>query len=181
MTDRPLTIYTIGHSTLSAEDFVRLLQAHGVKQLVDVRTVPRSRRNPQFNQDVLPETLRAAGIEYIAMPGLGGWRKARPDSPNTAWRNESFRGYADYMLTPEFAVHLEDLIALARRAPTAIMCAEAVPQRCHRSLIADALLARGVEVMHIRGLSGAEPHQLTPWAKVEGTTVTYPGEGGLPL
>ncbi len=183
-----LTIYTIGHSTLAAGDFVHLLQAHGVKQLVDVRTVSRSRRNPQFNsapadpgQDTLPETLHAARIEYVAMPGLGGWRKARADSPNTAWRNESFRGYADYMLTPEFAAHLEELIALARRAPTAIMCAEAVPQRCHRSLIADALVARGIEVLHIRSLSRAEAHELTPWAKVEGTTVSYPGEQALPL
>ncbi len=170
----PLTIYTIGHSTRTLNTFLRLLHAHGIEQVADVRTVPRSRANPQFGQDALPAELEAEGLRYVHLPGLGGWRRPRPDSPNAGWRNASFRGYADYMLTPEFEQNLEALLALARTAPTAIMCAEAVPYRCHRSLIADALTARGIEVRHISSLRSANLHELTPWAKVEGTRLTYP-------
>jgi len=172
----PPLVLTIGHSTRSLEDFLDLLRAHGVKRLADVRTVPRSRHNPQFNREALPESLGAAGIRYVHMPGLGGLRHARRDSPNTGWRNASFRGYADYMQTPEFAVNLEELVKLAGRGQIAIMCAEAVPWRCHRSLIADALLARGVRVEHILSATRRQPHALTPFAKVHGTSVTYPPE-----
>lgn len=168
-----MTVWTIGHGTRSAEELVRLLTAHGVRLLADVRTVPRSRRNPQFNRETLPETLAAAGLAYRHLAGLGGLRRARADSVNTAWRNASFRGYADYMATAAFAAALEELLALARAAPTAVMCAETVPWRCHRSLIADALLVRGVEVRHILG-AAADPHRLTPFARVEDGRLTYP-------
>jgi uncharacterized protein (DUF488 family) len=167
-------ILTIGHSTRTIETFVELLQTHGVKRLVDVRTVPRSRHNPQFNRDTLPDTLRAAGIEYTHIAALGGLRHARTDSLNTGWRNASFRGYADYMQTPEFAAGLETLIQSALLQPTAIMCAEAVPWRCHRSLIADALQVRDCAVEHIISASRAQPHLLTSFAKVQGTHITYP-------
>lgn len=168
------SIFTIGHSTRSADEFIGLLAAHEVNCLADVRTVPRSRRNPQFNRDTLPGTLREAGIDYVHMRGLGGFRRPRPDSVNAAWRNESFRGYADYMQTPEFAEHLEALLARAATERIAIMCAEAVPWRCHRSLIADALLVRGIEVFEIIDAKHVQPHELTKFAKVEGTRVTYP-------
>ncbi len=169
-------ILTVGHSTREAADFVALLQAHGVTLLADIRTVPRSRHNPQFNRDALPATLAAAGIEYRHLPGLGGLRKPRPpaESPNGAWRNDSFRGFADYMQTPEFAAALDELVALAQGARVAIMCAEAVPFRCHRSLVADALTARGLEVDHISSARKAAPHRVTPFARLEGTRVTYP-------
>jgi len=170
----PVTVYTIGHSTRSSEEFLQLLQSHGVQQLVDVRTVPRSRHNPQFNQDTLPATLAEAGILYAHLPELGGLRKARPDSINDAWENASFRGYADYMQTPEFAAGLERLLALARERPTVIMCAEAVPWRCHRSLIGDALLARGHAVEDILSPTRRSPHKMTRFAQVEGERVTYP-------
>lgn len=172
----PPLVLTIGHSTRSIEGFVDLLRAHGVKRLVDVRTVPRSRRNPQFNREALPEPLDAAGIRYVHMPGLGGLRHPRRDSVNTGWRNASFRGYADYLQTPEFAANLDELVKLAGRGQIAIMCAEAVPWRCHRSLIADALLARGVKVEHILSATRRQPHALTPFACVRGTSVTYPPE-----
>src|SRR5665213_2784055 len=146
---RPKMVFTIGHSTRSIETFIDMLKAHRVKRLVDVRTIPRSRHNPQFNRDALPETLLQAGIGYTHMEELGGLRHARKDSLNTGWHNASFRGFADYMQTPEFRKNLDDLIELARSEPIAIMCAEAVPWRCHRSLIADALLARGIEVREI--------------------------------
>lgn len=165
---------TIGHSTRSIEEFIDILKAHGVDLLVDVRTVPRSRHNPQFNLDQLPQSLAAAGIEHRHMPGLGGLRHARPDSPNGAWQNASFRGYADYMQTPEFDRNLRELIALDRDHRVAIMCAESVPWRCHRSLIADALTARGVPVAHIMSATKANPHKLTSFARVEGERVTYP-------
>jgi uncharacterized protein (DUF488 family) len=168
-----MTVWTIGHGTRPADELVRLLTAHGVRLLADVRTVPRSRRNPQFNRETLPETLAAAGIVYRHLAGLGGLRRARPDSVNTAWRNASFRGYADYMGTGEFAAALEELLALAGAAPTAVMCAETVPWRCHRSLIADALLVRGVDVHHIVG-AAADPHRLTPFARLEHGRLTYP-------
>lgn len=168
------TIFTIGHSTRPFAEFLALLQAHGVRHLVDVRTIPRSRHNPQFAQDQLGPALEAAGIHYSHAPELGGLRHARRDSANGAWRNASFRGYADYMQTPAFATALDDLIAQGKEQPTAIMCAEAVPWRCHRSLIADALLVHGVRVEEIASTTRVQPHRLTPWAKVDGETITYP-------
>ena len=155
-----------------------MLEAHGVCQLVDVRTIPKSRRNPQFGQDQLPAVLEQRGIRYIHMPGLGGLRHAHKDSINTGWKNASFRGYADYMQTPAFAESLARLVELAAAAPTAIMCAEAVPWRCHRSLIADGLLARGLEVEHILTATSRKPHTYTPFARIDGDSVTYPA---LPL
>jgi uncharacterized protein (DUF488 family) len=168
-------VWTIGHGTRTADALIELLRAHGIHRLVDVRTIPRSRRNPQFNREALPKTLREAGIEYAHRPGLGGLRRPRPDSTNTGWTNAGFRGYADYMETEPFSQALEALLDLARDGATAIMCAETVPWRCHRSLIADALLARAIDVGHILDVTQAEPHVLTPWARVEGTRVTYPG------
>ena len=167
-------IRTIGHGTRAIEDLIALLRAQGVAQLVDVRTIPRSRRNPQFHRETLAETLPTAGIAYVHMSRLGGLRKTRADSVNLGWRNAGFRGYADYMETPEFARGLEALIELARQRPTAIMCAETVSWRCHRSLIADALTARGIAVEHILAAGRAEPHVLTAFAVVRGTRVTYP-------
>jgi len=178
---RPLVISTVGHSTHPIEEFIAILKAHGVSRLVDVRTVPRSRHNPQFSRENLLQSLENAGIEYRHMPGLGGLRHPKRDSVNTGWRNASFRGYADYMQSAEFAQNLESLIQLAQEKPTAIMCAEAVPWRCHRSLIADALLARDVAVQEILGEGKARPHALTPFAKVEGTQITYPGSENLQL
>jgi uncharacterized protein (DUF488 family) len=146
-----------------------------VRTVVDIRTVPRSRRNPQFEQATLSATLAAAGLGYVHLPELGGLRHPRPDSPNTAWRNASFRGYADYMLTPGFEAGLARLVTLAdEQGPVAIMCAEAVPWRCHRSLVADALVARGVDVLHVVGAGQPNAHRLTPMARVEGTRITYP-------
>ncbi len=172
------TILTIGHSTRTLETFIEMLRAHGVKHLADVRTIPRSRHNPQFNRDTLPEALRFAGIAYTHMEQLGGLRHARPDSPNTGWHNSSFRGFADYMQTPEFEAGLEKLIQLAAREQTVIMCAETVPWRCHRSLITDALKLRGVQVQHIMSKSRTQPHLPTPFAKVSGIHITYPQETG---
>jgi uncharacterized protein (DUF488 family) len=171
---KPDIVYTIGHSTRSAEAFVALLEAHGVTRLADVRTVPRSRHNPQFNGDTLAATLTSHGIGYARLPGLGGFRKTSPDSPNAGWRNLSFRGYADYMQTAEVASHLASLIAQARDETVAVMCAEAVPWRCHRSLIADALVVRGIRVLEIAGETKTTEHKLTPFAKVDGTTLRYP-------
>jgi uncharacterized protein (DUF488 family) len=168
-------IYTVGHSTHPIDEFLRILNAHGIAQLVDVRTIPRSRRNPQFARENLPGSLTTAGIAYRHMPGLGGLRHPQRDSSNTGWRNAGFRGYADYMQTPEFHDNLENLIELASSAPTAIMCAEAVPWRCHRSLIADALVARGIDVQEILTAAKSQPHALTSFAKVEGSAITYPG------
>ena len=173
-----LTILTIGHSTHPIEEFVAILQAHDVAQLIDVRTIPKSRHNPQFNVEELARSLPQSGIAYQHMPGLGGLRHPRKDSVNFGWKNASFRGYADYMQTPAFEENLEELIALAGSRRTAIMCAEAVPWRCHRSLIGDALLARGIEVEDIFSATSRKPHRYTPFAKIEGKTVTYPG---LPL
>jgi uncharacterized protein (DUF488 family) len=167
-------IFTIGHSTRSIEDFVRLLQAHGIGRVVDVRTIPRSRHNPQFNRDTLPGALRKYRIHYTHMGGLGGLRRAKPDSNNTGWRNASFRGYADYMLTATFRKHLDRCIELANKETIVLMCAEAVPWRCHRSLIADALLVRGLQACEITSGVRARPHELKPWAHVAGTSVTYP-------
>jgi uncharacterized protein (DUF488 family) len=173
---RGTTVYTIGHSTRSLESFLELLKAHGIHYLVDVRTIPRSRHNPQFNRESLPGSLRTAGIVYSHMPELGGLRRARIGSTNTGWRNASFRGFADYMQTEEFEAGLERLIALAEGEPTAIMCAEAVPWRCHRSLISDALAAREFAVEHVIGPGPSQPHALTRFARVEGARVTYPAD-----
>lgn len=147
-----------------------------MQRLVDIRTVPRSRHNPQFNQDALPGALAGAGIAYAHLKELGGLRRPRPDSPNRAWRNDSFRGYADYMQTPEFEAALQGLLEMASRERLALMCAEAVPWRCHRSLVADALLARGIPVEEILGPGQSRAHRLTPFARVEGARVTYPAQ-----
>jgi uncharacterized protein (DUF488 family) len=170
----PGTIFTVGHSTLPIERFLALLAAYGIEQLADVRTVPRSRRNPQFNADALRSSLQTAGIAYVPLGALGGLRKPRADSPNSGWRNESFRGYADYMQTAEFAGGLERLVELAAERRLGVMCAEAVPWRCHRSLIADALCVRGIGVVEILSDTSYREHALTPFARVSGTTVTYP-------
>lgn len=174
----PLIVWTIGHSTRTLEAFESLLTAHSLERLVDVRTVPRSRHNPQFNKQTLPSALRSIGIQYLHLPGLGGLRHARPDSPNMGWRNLSFRGYADYMQTPEFVESLDQLVTMARHERVAIMCAESVPWRCHRSLIADALLVRGVQAEEIVSGVRTATHKLTPWAKVRGKRITYPAEAG---
>ncbi len=171
-----MTIWTIGHSTRTIEAFIGLLQSRQIALVVDVRTVPRSRYNPQFNKETLPGSLSAAEIDYIHMAGLGGLRHARADSPNTGWRNAAFRGYADYMQTAEFAESLSQLISLAREKRTCLMCAEAVPWRCHRSLIADALVVRGVAVEHIISGTETRPHTLTPWARITGDKITYPAQ-----
>jgi uncharacterized protein (DUF488 family) len=170
----PHTLWTIGHSTRSIEEFIELLKSHAILVLVDVRTVPRSRYNPQFNTETLAESLRKAGIQYRHMPGLGGLRKPKKDSLNTGWRNESFRGYADYMRTEEFQRALEELMAHGTDRTTAIMCAEAVPWRCHRSLIADALLVHKLDVRHIMSAREATPHQLTSFARIADNLLRYP-------
>lgn len=170
----PLMIFTIGHSTRPIDEFVRLLKAHGVQRVVDVRTIPRSRHNPQFNRDQLSPALHRRKIHYRHMSGLGGLRRARPDSANAGWRNASFRGYADYMQTPEFEDSLAECIDLAKKERVVLMCAEAVPWRCHRSLIADALLARGINANEITSRLRTRPHSLTPFARVTGRHVTYP-------
>jgi uncharacterized protein (DUF488 family) len=169
-------VFTVGHSNRSWEDFRDLLRAHGIKRVIDVRTVPRSRHNPQFSRETLSTKLRNAGIGYVHLRKLGGLRHAKPDSPNAGWRNASFRGYADYMQTPDFETGLERMLKLAREKKSAIMCAEAVPWRCHRSLIADALSARGIPAAHIVSASKPRPHKLTSFAKVRGHQVTYPPE-----
>src|ERR1017187_4898259 len=169
-------VLTIGHSTRTINEFIGLLQAHRAKCVVDVRTVPRSRHNPQFSKDSLPGSLKNAGVGYVHVPGLGGLRHAKRDSPNVGWRNASFRGYADYMQTPEFEQSLEELIRLAKQERIAIMCAEAVPWRCHRSLIADALLVHGIRTEDIMSPIRCTAHTLTPFAKIRGTVVTYPAE-----
>lgn len=171
---------TVGHSTLSIEAFVRALEENGVEILVDVRRFPGSRRHPQFSQAALFRSLQGVGINGIWREGLGGRRKAQPDSRNTGWRNESFRGYADYMQTPEFQTEIDWLTGLPEIANTVVMCAEAVPWRCHRSLIADAVLARGLQVDDVLvkpdGESTRKPHRLTLFAQVKDGTVWYPKE-----
>ncbi|GAB46900.1 hypothetical protein MOPEL_001_00180 [Mobilicoccus pelagius NBRC 104925] len=170
------TVWTIGHSTRSLDEFVDLLREHGITRLVDIRTVPGSRHNPQYGRDTLPPGLEARGIAYVRLPGLGGLRHTSKDSVNTGWRNASFRGYADYMQTPEFSTAVEELLTLAAEAPTVVMCAEAVPWRCHRSMVGDALLVRGVRVLDIMGPGKVTAEKLTSFAHVEGTTITYPPE-----
>ncbi len=167
-------VFAIGHSTRPADELVALLRGAGIATLADVRTIPRSRANPQFEGRALARTLARAGIAYAHLPRLGGLRRARKDSPNGAWRNASFRGYADHMQTPEFEEGLRELRDLAKAGPVAVMCAEAVPWRCHRSLLADALAARGVLVRHIVGRGRATPHRVTPFARIRDRRVTYP-------
>lgn len=167
-------IFTIGHSTRTIGEFIAMLEARKLKLVVDVRTIAKSRHNPQYNGSRLAKSLSRHGIHYIHILGLGGLRHTRKDSTNQAWRNSSFRGYADYMQTEGFDKNLRKLIALSKRKRLAIMCAEAVPWRCHRSLIADALLARGLAVSDLLGMSLPRPHKLTSFAKVSGEQVTYP-------
>jgi uncharacterized protein (DUF488 family) len=171
-----IKVFTIGHSTRPIEEFIGLLEAHGIRRLIDVRTIPRSRFNPQSNSDALARELSRRSISYRHCPGLGGLRKPEKDSKNAAWRNASFRGYADYMGTPEFEKNLIGLIGDAEKERTAVMCAEAVPWRCHRSLIADALYARGIPAFHITGSGKAAVHVLTDFAKVSGKKVGYPAK-----
>ncbi len=169
-----MAVWTIGHSNRSLAEFLELLAAHRIQVVADVRTIPKSRHNPQFNAETLPKGLARAGMEYVSLAGLGGLRHPHKDSRNTGWRNLSFRGFADYMQTEEFGTALQDLIRIQEGARTVVMCAEAVPWRCHRSLIADALTGRGIPVSHIVSAAPARPHRLTPFARVEGGTVTYP-------
>jgi uncharacterized protein (DUF488 family) len=169
-------ILTIGHSTRPIEEFVALLKQYSVERLVDVRTVRRSRFNPQFNEGDLSTSLEPFGVTYETSPNLGGLRKPRRDSRNLGWRNASFRGYADYMETPEFARGLADLMARSAHESTALMCAEAVPWRCHRSLIADALVLKGVEVRHILGPNSAARHRLTTFLVERAGRPTYPAD-----
>jgi hypothetical protein len=167
-------VLNIGHSTRTFEEFIGLLQAHSATRVVDVRTVPRSRHNPQFNKASVPKALKKAGLGYVHLPGLGSLRHSKRDSLNAGWRNASFRGYADYMQTPEFKESLDELIQLANRERIVLMCAEAVPWRCHRSLIADALLVRGIRTEDIMSRTRRQVHTLTPFAKVRGATITFP-------
>jgi uncharacterized protein (DUF488 family) len=167
-------VYTVGHSTRTTRELLDLLRAHGVEQVVDVRTIPRSRHNPQFNRPALSRALHAARLRYRHLKALGGLRRARADSTNLGWRNASFRGYADYMQSRDFAAGLARLEQIAGRHPTAVMCAEAVPWRCHRSLIADALAVAGWRVLHIQSRRTARPHRRTPFLRVRGGTPRYP-------
>jgi uncharacterized protein (DUF488 family) len=171
------TLYTIGHSTRSIDEFLDMLKAFDIQELVDVRTVPKSRHNPQFGVDVLPSALEQAGVGYTHLKELGGLRRAARDSINTGWQNSSFRGYADYMATDEFREGLQELMAVAEKKTVAIMCAEAVPWRCHRSLIADALTEQGWRVLHIYSKKMAKPHELTSFLRVEDGKLIYPAPG----
>jgi len=170
-------VHTIGHSTRPIGEFIELLRRHGIDTLVDIRTVPKSRHNPQFEQRRLERSLDDAGIEYRYVASLGGLRRPAKDSINTGWRNTSFRAYADHMQSDEFAQAVDELAALAETRRPAIMCAEAVPWRCHRSLVGDALLVRGVEVLDIIDGSAPRKHKLTSFAHVDGTRITYPAAG----
>ena len=171
-----MKIYTIGHSTRPLDELLAMLHGHGIQRLVDVRTRPRSRHNPQFNIDTLPESLATADIAYTHMAGLGGLRPQRKDSINLGWRNASFRAYADYMQTDEFSENIQHAIEMGKEERIALMCAEAVPWRCHRSLIADALLVRGIPVEEIVTAAKSEPHKLTSFARVDGICITYPSD-----
>ena len=172
------TIYTIGHSTRSIEEFLALLKAHGIEEVVDVRTIPKSRRNPQFGQDMLAAALKKDGIAYAHLAALGGLRHPSKELINTGWENTSFRGFADYMASESFQAGLEELKAMAEKKRVAIMCAEAVPWRCHRSLIADALTVQGWQVLHIQSRKTAKAHELTPFLKVQDGKIFYPGLWG---
>ena len=169
-------VFSIGHSTRTWKSFLDLLRAHGIKRIVDVRSIPRSRHNPQFDRTILSTKLRAARIGYVHLAKLGGLRHARRDSPNMGWRNASFRGFADYMQTSQFEAGLIRLMKLAGQKRSAIMCAEAVPWRCHRSLIADALTVRGIQVRDILSMNRSYLHSLIPFARVQGHRITYPAE-----
>jgi uncharacterized protein (DUF488 family) len=173
-----LTVFTIGHSTHPIDHFIELLRVNGMRQLIDIRTIPKSRRNPQFNSDALAASLRAAKIAYVHMKDLGGLRHPRKNSINTGWRNDGFRGYADYMQTEEFLTALARAIELAKERPTALMCAEAVPWRCHRSLVSDALIARQIRVLEIISSAKPQEHTLTPFARASGTRIVYPADQG---
>ncbi|MBS1987053.1 DUF488 domain-containing protein [Candidatus Dependentiae bacterium] len=167
-------IFTIGHSTRSQEDFLALLRHYGITELVDIRTIPKSRYNPQFNGPEFAHFLRNHHIGYRHQKNLGGLRHTHVDSINKGWRNRSFRGFADYMQTADFNEGVQEIIRIAHKKRIALMCSEAVPWRCHRSLVGDALLVRGIEVEDIFSLTSSKPHTLTPWAVVDGTTITYP-------
>jgi len=171
---RGVGLHTIGHSTRSLDEFVELLRSFDVSVVVDIRTIPRSRHNPQFDQAALRAALRGRRLRYVHLPRLGGLRRARKDSPNTGWRNASFRGFADYMATADFEAGLLELRETVETGRVAIMCAEAVPWRCHRSLVADALTARGAHVEHITGLARSSPHRRTAFARVRAGRLTYP-------
>lgn len=170
-----LSVWTIGHSTLAVEDFIRLLEASAIRVLVDVRSFPGSRRYPQFNKENLRSSLAGAKIEYVHLPELGGRRRAQPDSLNLAWRNESFRGYADYIETESFGIGIERLLKIAAERRTAIMCAEALWWRCHRSLISDYLKVKGIEVIHILTGGKSEPHPYTSAARIVDGRLSYRG------
>ena len=176
-----MAIYTVGHSTYPIDDFLALLRAHEVRSLVDVRTIPGSRRHPQFAQQQLASVLEDEGITYLHLPSLGGLRKPASDSTNLGWKNPGFRAYADHMATEEFEVGLQQLVRLADERPVAVMCAEALPWKCHRSLLSDALVARGIAVLHIMSTEQVKAHRLTAFARVEGMQVSYPGELKLDL
>ncbi|WP_018291836.1 DUF488 family protein [Verrucomicrobium sp. 3C] len=167
-------VFTLGHGTRSLDEFVQILKTAGIRLVVDIRTIPRSRHNPQFNRETLPAALATEGIDYEHFGALGGLRRPKRNSPNGAWRNPSFRGFADYMQTPEFASAVAHLEETSRRTPLVLLCAETVPWRCHRSLIADALVVRRLPVHHLLDATHGHPHQLTPWARVRGRQVTYP-------
>jgi uncharacterized protein (DUF488 family) len=171
-----LLVFTIGHSTRTWEEFLELLRVHRIQRVIDVRSIPRSRHNPQFNRDALSAKLRSARIGYVHLRKLGGLRHASRDSQNMGWRNASFRGFADYMQTRDFEAGLERLIKLAKHKRSALMCAEAVPWRCHRSLIADSLVARGIRVADIISGKRSQPHTLTSFANIHGNRITYPSQ-----
>jgi uncharacterized protein (DUF488 family) len=173
---RGVRLYTIGHSTRALDELVALLRAFDVSVVADIRTIPRSRHNPQFEREALRSALRRRHLGYVHLPGLGGLRRAHKDSLNTGWRNASFRGFADYMLTEEFEAGLAELQTLVATGTVATMCAEAVPWRCHRSLVADSLTVRGAKVEHITNATHATPHCLTAFARVDGMCITYPGD-----
>lgn len=173
-TSENVRVYTVGHSTRSLDDFAALLKRYGITLLVDVRSIPRSRHNPHFNGDTLPAFLQTLEIDYLHLKALGGLRHSRADSPNSGWRNASFRGFADYMQTPAFEAGITEVLQLATQQTVALMCAEAVPWRCHRSLIADALVVRGTEVLDIYDLSHATSHTVHSMARVNGTAISYP-------
>ena len=178
--EKAVRVLTIGHSTRPLDRLIAALRENGVERLIDIRTIPRSRHNPQFNREELAASLPAAGIAYEHRPGLGGLRHPHKDSPNGGWRNAGFRGFADYMQTPAFAAEIEALIGQTKHERVAIMCAEAVPWRCHRSLVADALSLRGVPVTHIMSEGHRVPHKMTPFARVEGNRLTYPPAEATP-
>jgi uncharacterized protein (DUF488 family) len=170
----PAVVYAIGHSTRTIDEFIEILQAHAIATLVDIRTIPKSRHNPQFNEDELRRSLESRGITYMHFRELGGLRKAKKDSVNTGWKNASFRGFADYLQTREFVSAIRKLMQLAKQGQVAIMCAEGNPFRCHRSLVADALTVRKVRVLHISSKTSVRDHTLTKFARISGTKITYP-------